>query len=257
MNVIHAFILGIVEGLTEFLPVSSTAHLILASKLMHLPQTEFQTFFEIFIQSGAILAIVFLYFEYVLKHKDLWAKFVVSFIPTAVVGLILEKIIKKFFFNSTPLILGSMFVIGVIFIVFEYFIKKDRIKISKSIKDMTYKEAFFIGVGQSLAVIPGVSRSGIVMLTMMGINFRRDESAVYSFLLGVPTILAASGFEVLKTNFGILTDPNNLLLLAVGFVMSFITAVLSVKWFVGFLKKNTLVPFGIYRIILSVFFFVV
>ena len=106
MNLIHAFILGIVEGLSEFLPISSTAHLIIVSHWLHLTQSQFQTFFEVFIQSGAILAVVFLYFQYVLKHKELWSKIVVSFIPTAIVGLILEKIIKKVFFNSMPLIVG-------------------------------------------------------------------------------------------------------------------------------------------------------
>jgi len=96
------------------LPISSTAHLLIAGKLLHLSQTEFQTFFDIFIQSGAILAVVILYFKYVVKHKDLWGKIIVSFIPTAIVGLILEKIIKKVFFNSMPLIIGSMFLIGFI-----------------------------------------------------------------------------------------------------------------------------------------------
>jgi undecaprenyl-diphosphatase len=255
MNLINALILGIVEGVTEFLPISSTAHLLITGKFLHLSQTEFQTFFDVFIQSGAILAVVFLYFKYVIKHKDLWGKIIVSFIPTAIVGLILEKIIKKVFFNSMPLIIGAMFVIGLLFIFFEYFIKKKNIKLNKSIGDMTYKEAFFAGLGQSLAVIPGVSRSGIVMLTMMGQKFKRDESAVYSFLLAVPTILAASGLELIKTDFKILSNSNNLLFLAVGFVISFITAYISVKWLINFLQKKSLVIFGIYRVLTSFILF--
>lgn len=251
MNLVNALILGIVEGLTEFLPISSTAHLLIAGKLLHMSQTEFQTFFDIFIQSGAILAVVFIYFSYVLKHKDLWGKIVVSFIPTAIVGLILEKIIKKFFFNSFPLITGSMLLIGLVFIIFEYFVKRKTLKLEKSIKQMTYMEAFITGVGQSLAVVPGVSRAGIVMLSLMGQKFKRDESAVYSFLLAVPTILAASGLEIIKTNFKILSHGDNLLLLSVGFVSSFITAFIAVKWFIGFLKTNSLTIFGIYRVALS------
>jgi len=257
MNLFNALILGIVEGITEFLPISSTAHLLIAGKLLHLTQTEFQTFFDVFIQSGAILAVVFLYFKYVIKHKDLWGKIIISFIPTAIVGLVLEKIIKKIFFNSMPLIIDAMFIIGLLFIIFEYLIKKKNIKLNKSIVDMTYKEAFLAGVGQSLAVIPGVSRSGIVMLTMMGQKFKRDESAVYSFLLAVPTILAASGLELIKIDFKILSNSNNLILLAIGFIVSFVTAYISVKWLINFLQKKSLVIFGLYRVLTSFILFMV
>jgi undecaprenyl-diphosphatase len=252
MNFINALILGLVEGITEFLPISSTAHLIITSKLLHISQSEFQTFFEIFIQSGAILAVVFLYFSYVLKHKELWGKIIVSFIPTAIVGLVLEKIIKKVFFNSMPLIIGSMFLVGLLFIIFEYLVKNKKIKLEKPIGKMSYVEAFIVGLGQSLAVVPGVSRAGIVMLTMMGEGYKRDESAIYSFLLAVPTILAASGLEIIKTDFKVITNINNLLFLAVGFFVSLETAYLTVKWFIGFLQKNSLVGFGIYRILLAI-----
>lgn len=255
MNIINAFILGIVEGITEFLPISSTAHLIITSKLLHLSQTEFQTFFEIFIQSGAILSVVFLYFQYVIRHKDLWGKIIVSFLPTAFVGLILEKIIKKYFFNSLQLIIVSMFIVGLTFIIFEILIKNKKFKLEKSLNKMSYWEAFFIGTGQSLAVVPGVSRAGIVMLTMMGQKFKRDESATYSFLLAIPTILAASGLEIIKTDFKILSNTDNLLFLVIGFIVSFITAYFSVKWLINFLKNNSLTIFGIYRILLSFILF--
>lgn len=255
MNLINALILGLVEGVTEFLPISSTAHLLIAGRFLHLTQTEFQTFFDIFIQSGAILAVVFIYFSYVIKNKHLWGKIIVSFIPTAIVGLVLEKIIKKYFFNSLPLIVGSMFLIGLIFIIFEYLIKNNKNFLNKSVKDMSYLEAFLIGVGQSLAVVPGVSRSGIVMLAMMGQKFKRDESAVYSFLLAVPTLLAASGLELIKTNIKVLTNTGNLVFLGVGFLASFVTAYIAVKWFIGYMQKNSLTYFGIYRIILSVLTF--
>lgn len=251
MNLFNALILGLTEGITEFLPISSTAHLLIAGKLLHIPQTEFQTFFDVFIQSGAILAVVFLYFSYVIKHKDLWGKIIVSFIPTAIVGLILEKIIKIYFFNSLQLIEAAMFSVGILFIVFELLVKKGKVKLNKSLKEMNFQEAFLVGIGQSLAVVPGVSRAGIVMLAMMSQRYRRDESAIYSFLLAVPTILAASGLEVIKTNFSIITNANNLLFLAIGFFVSLITAYLSVNWFIAFLKKNSLTYFGVYRILLS------
>ena len=122
---------------------------------------------------------------------------------------------------------------------------------------MSYREAFLIGVGQSLAVVPGVSRAGAVMLSMMGQQFKRDESAVYSFLLAVPTLLAASGLEIIKTNFKVITGGENLVLLAIGFITSFAMAYLVVNWFINFLKANTLTSFGIYRIVLSIILFMV
>lgn len=257
MNLVNVAILGIVEGLTEFLPISSTAHLLIASRLLHISQTEFQTFFDVFIQSGAILAVVFIYFTYLMKHKNLINKIIVSFIPTAIVGLILEKIIKKVFFNSFPLVIGAMFLIGIVFIIFELLVKNKKVTLKKSINDMSYKEAFLTGIGQSLAVVPGVSRAGIVMLSLMGQEFKRDESAIYSFLLAVPTILAASALEVVKTNFKVMTASSNMISLMVGFAVAFVTAYFSVNWFINFLKKNTLTAFGIYRIIISLLLFMI
>jgi undecaprenyl-diphosphatase len=257
MSLIHAVILGLVEGMTEFLPISSTAHLLIAGRMLGIKQTEFLTFFDVFIQSGAILAVVILYFSYVLSHRDLWGKIIVSFIPTALVGLILEKIIKKYFFNSLPLVISAMFIVGAAFVVFEYLVKKKKIKQDKTVKQMTVTEALLIGVGQSLAVVPGVSRAGAVMLTMMSQKFRRDEAAVYSFLLAVPTILAASALEVLKTDLKIITESSNLSFLLIGFFTSFVTAYLVIKWFIGFLKTNSLTIFGIYRMILSFVLFMI
>ncbi|GAB4218821.1 MAG: undecaprenyl-diphosphatase UppP [Candidatus Microgenomates bacterium] len=252
MDLLNAIILGVVEGLTEFLPISSTAHLILIGKLLKIPQSDFVSFFDIVIQSGAILAVIFLYFNYILKNKKLWLKIIVSFLPTAVVGLILEKIIKKYFFNSFYLIIGAMFFIGLLFIVFEVFLK--RKKLDKNILEMSYLQAFFIGLGQSLAVVPGVSRAGAVILTMMILGFRRDESAIYSFLLAVPTILAASGLEIIKSDWKIIFANNNLSLLIIGFITSFIVALIVVQWFIDFLKKKSLIFFGIYRIVVAFLF---
>ena len=118
-------------------------------------------------------------------------------------------------------------------------------------KNLSFADAIVVGLGQSLAVVPGVSRAGIVMLTMMIKGYNRKEAAVYSFLLAVPTILAAAALDLIKVDFKILLDPNNLLLVAVGFVTSFVTAYISVKWLINFLKKETLTGFGIYRILIS------
>ena len=251
-----AVILGIVEGLTEFLPISSTAHLIISSRLLNIPQTEFQKFFEVFIQAGAILSVVFLYFNYAFKNPLLIKKVAASFLPTALVGFLLHKIIKEVFFESFALIIGSLAVIGLLFIVVEYLIKNKKIELSKTIKNLSWTDALVIGLGQSLAVIPGISRAGIVILAMMVKGYRRDEAAVYSFLLAVPTIIAAAGYDLLKTDFAVLSEQDNILFLSAGFVVSFITAYISVKWLIGYLKKHSLIPFGVYRILLVILYYV-
>jgi len=255
MNIINVIILGIVEGITEFLPISSTAHLIITSKLLNISQTEFQKFFEVFIQSGAILAVVFIYFSYVFKNKELIKKVIISFIPTAIVGFLLHKIIKTIFFNSFNLIIASLFFIGLFFIIFEYLVKSKKIILKKNLNQLTILDTIVIGLAQSLAVVPGVSRAGIVMLTMMGRGFKREESATYSFLLAVPTILAASGLDLYKSKDFFSFFSVDGLTLMVGFVVSFITALIAIKWFIGFLQKNSLSYFGVYRIVLALMIF--
>lgn len=257
MDYFGAIILGLVEGITEFLPISSTAHLIITSRFLNLSQTDFIKFFEVFIQSGAILAVVIMYLDYARKNMDIMKRVTVSFIPTAIVGFFLHKIIKNVFFESEMLITASLMIVGLIFILIEYLVKNKKLALKKSLNNLDYKDAVIIGIGQSLAVVPGVSRAGIVMLAMMVKGYRRDESAVYSFLLAVPTILAASGYDLLKTDMGIVTDPNNLPFLVVGFITSFVTAYVSVKWLINYLKSRTLVGFGIYRVILSFILFMV
>ncbi len=257
MNLLNAVILGLVEGVTEFLPISSTAHLIISSKLLNIPQTEFQKFFEVFIQSGAILAVVFIYWKVILKNKNLLINIVLSFIPTAVVGLLLHKLIKNIFFESFTLIAISLFVIGLFFIVFEFLLKKKIIKTDKKIIQMTIIQALLIGVGQSLAIVPGVSRAGAVILTMMLLGFNREESALYSFVLAVPTLFAASVFDFIKTDSQLIFSGSNPLFLLVGLVFSFFSALLAIKWFINYLQKNSLMYFGVYRIGLAFFTFFV
>lgn len=257
MNLINALILGLVEGITEFLPISSTAHLIITSKLLNIPATEFQKFFEVFIQSGAILAVVLIYWKIIFKNRQLIANIILSFIPTAIVGFLLRKVIKNVFFQNFTLIAGSLFSIGLLFIVFEFLLKKKIIKIDKKISQMTIIQALMIGLGQSLAVVPGVSRAGIVILTMMILGFDREESALYSFVLAVPTLLAASALDFIKTDPQLIFSGSNPLFLLVGLVVSFFSALLAIKWFIGYLQKNSLTYFGIYRIVLSIFTFFV
>lgn len=255
MNIIQAIILGIVEGLTEFLPVSSTAHLIITSRILNLPQTDFQKFFEVFIQSGAILAVIFLYLQYILKNKNLVKIIIFSFLPTAIIGFGLYKIIKNVFFESSILLVGSMFIIGFVFLIIECLIAKKKIVLKKSIDNLSLFKAVAIGFFQALAVVPGVSRAGIVMVVMMLMGYKRDESAKYSFLLAVPTILAAGLYDLYKSREIINQSINYSPQLIIGFIVSFITAYIVIRWFINYLKNNSLVIFGIYRIILSLILF--
>lgn len=251
MNIIHAAILGVVEGLTEFLPISSTAHMIMASRLMGLQQTEFLKFFEVFIQIGAIFAVVFLYFKKFFDLK-LIKQLLFSFIPTATIGFLLYKVIKNIFFESNILIAVSLVGIGIIFIVVEQM----KLKEHKSITQMSLQTAVVIGLAQSLAVVPGVSRAGIVILAMMFLGFKRDESAQYSFMLALPTLAAAAFLDVIKMRSTKLS-LNEMEMVALGTIIAFAVAYASMKWFVGFLQKKKLTPFGYYRIaigIISLFF---
>ncbi len=251
MNLIHVVILGLVEGITEFLPISSTAHLIITSKLLNISQTDFQKFFEVFIQSGAILAVVLIYIQYIRKNPKVIKSIFISFVPTAVIGFFLHKVIKMVFFESFSLIIGSLFFVGLLFIVFEVLVKSNKIKLTKSINQLNIYQAIIIGIVQSLAVIPGVSRAGAVMLGMMILDYKREDSAVYSFLLAVPTILAAGVFDVYQSREIIFSSFDNLWVLVIGFLVSFLFAYLSVKWLINYLKKNTLIGFGVYRVLIS------
>lgn len=251
MNILDSVILGLVEGLTEFLPISSTAHLIFTSKILHLQQNEFLKFFEVFIQSGAIIAVLILYFNQFIKNKNNFKNVMISFIPTAIIGFLLYKIIKKIFFTSDYLIIGSLIFVGLIFMIIEFFISNKNITLNKNITNISPKNAFIIGLCQALAVVPGVSRAGSVIIIMMLLGYKREQAALYSFLLAIPTIFAASGYDLIKTDTTIIFQNNNFLLLIIGFITSFLSALFVIKWFIKYLQNNSLSNFGIYRIILG------
>lgn len=249
MNILQSAILGIIEGATEYLPISSTFHLIWAGKILGIPQTEFQKLFEVVIQSGAILAVVIIFFKTIFEEKKLIKNVIVSFFPTAIVGLILYKIIKDIFFENLILQLSVFVLVGVIFIVFEKVHKKGNL--TKNAGQINIKEAVMIGLAQSLAVVPGVSRAGAVMLALMYLGVNRKEAAKYSFLLAVPTLIAASGLDLIKSRSLLFNHSGNLSLLLIGFIFSFISALFVIKWFIAYLGKNDLKPFGYYRLVIA------
>ncbi len=244
-----ALILGIVEGVTEFLPVSSTGHLILASKLLGLPQTDMQKTFEVVIQLGSILAVIFAFKEKIFHSFTLWKKLIVGFIPTGILGLTLYKIVKSLFAPST---VAYMLIIGgVIFIVVEYFYKEKEHHVGH-VEDVSYKQAFLIGLFQSLAMVPGTSRSGATIIGGLLIGLKRKTATEFSFLLAVPTMLAATAYDILKHRNEFSFDDAQAL--GIGFVTAFIVALLIIKWFLNFIKKHTFIPFGFYRIVVGLIF---
>ncbi len=252
MDFLQAIILGIVEGITEFLPVSSTFHLIFSAQFMGIQQSEFTKLFEVVIQSGAIVSVVFLYGGELIRDKKLLNKVIVSFLPTALVGLVLYKVIKTIFFESQYLMTGVFLITGLLFIFFEYLIQKEKIVLKKETKDLTVQDALLIGFVQSLAVLPGVSRAGSVLLGMMLLRYKRDEAARYSFLLSIPTIFIASAYDLYKMRQTLTESVNNGGLLIVGFLTAMIVSFFVMKWLIDYLKKNSLTVFGYYRILLAI-----
>jgi len=245
MDIIHAVILGIIEGITEFLPISSTGHLIVGSELMGLPQTKQNIAFEVIIQLSAILAVIANYKDkFHPKHTQLWIKVFIAFLPLAAIGFLMKDQIKAIFSIQ---VVAVMFIIGgIIFLIVEYF-QKNAVAKTLDVEDISYKQAALVGVAQVFALIPGTSRAGSTIIGALLVGLNRKASAEFSFLLALPVMAATSGYELLK-NYKEFSDAN-LLTLAVGFVVSFIVAYFTMKLFLRFLEKFTFVGFGIYRII--------
>ena len=254
MNLFDVLILSIVEGVTEFLPVSSTGHLILATFVLGIKQTDFIKCFEIAIQLGAILSIVVLYGRSLLIDFKVIKRILVAFIPTAIMGAIFYKIIKTYLMGNCKIVLWSLFLGGIILILFELRYK-EKIDSLKDIRAISYKQALIIGLFQSIALIPGVSRAAATIIGGLSLGLRRQTIVEFSFLLAVPTMLAATVFDIWK-NANVFTQSNYVFLL-VGVFVSFIAALVSVKFLVGFLKKHNFVVFGIYRILIALLFWLV
>jgi undecaprenyl-diphosphatase len=251
MTLIHALILSIVEGITEFLPVSSTGHMILAAKLLALQETEFVKSFEVIIQLGAILAIAVLYRKMLVQSKDIWLRVIIAFIPTGIVGFFLYKIIKQFLLGNSLVTVVALFLGGIALIVVEK-IHKEQSHHAESIASISYRQALLIGLGQSLSVIPGVSRAAATIVSGMLVGIKRKTAVEFSFLLAMPTMLAATGLDLLKSELSFSSEQISLLI--VGFVCAFLVALIAVKYFIGFVQKHTLIPFGMYRILIALAF---
>jgi len=245
MDLLQAMILGIIEGATEFLPISSTGHMIVASEWMGLVQNDENKAFEVIIQLAAILAVIANYKEkFSMVYLALWKKVTLAFVPIGAVGLAFHHQIKAMFNVET---VAVMFIVGgVIFLIIESF-HKDKTYPVQKVEDLSYKQAMWIGVAQVFALIPGTSRAGSTIIGAMLVGLSRKASAEFSFLLALPVMLATSGFDLLKHYHDFIGV--DILSLLVGFVVAFVSAWLVMRWFIQFLERFTFVAFGVYRIL--------
>ena len=250
MDLLTAIILAVVEGVTEFLPVSSTGHTILAAVILGVVQTDFVKSFELFLEFGSILAVVVSYWRYFLDLNVL-KRLGVAFIPTGIIGLTLYRVFKEILLGNEQIVLWALLLGGVFLIVFELFYreKAGTTEISK----IPYKHCLLIGLFQSISIIPGASRSAPTIMGGLALGMRRQTIVLFSFLLAVPTMIAASGFDLIMSANQFSTDQFQILF--VGFFASFLVALGAIKIFLNYVKKHNFIPFGVYRIILVVLFY--
>ena len=250
MNIIQSIILSIIEGLTEFLPISSTGHMILASSIMNIPEDAFVKTFEISIQIGAIMAIVLLYAKRFLQGISIYLKLAIAFIPTGIIGFLAYPYIKTYLFN--PIIVSISLVLGgIVLILIDKKVVGQESKTAE-LENISYKNAFFIGLFQSISMIPGVSRAAATIVGGIFNGLDKKQAIEFSFLLAVPTMFAATGYDLYKTTIGF--SGHEIFLLSLGLVVAFITAWIAVKVFVRIVQNYGFKYFGYYRIIIGIIF---
>lgn len=244
----QAIIIGIIEGFTEFLPVSSTGHMIVASEFLGIEQTEVVKAYEVIIQFAAILAVILLYRDKInLKEVGLWQRVMVAALPILSIGYLFKDEIKSIFTASTS---AWMFIIGgVIFIIVEYFHNEQK-STAHELETVSWKQSIWIGVGQVFSLIPGTSRAGSTIIAGMLSGVSRQASTEFSFLLAIPVMAAVSGHDLLE-HYDKFLDAN-LTAFFVGFVVAFVVAYLTIKLFIAFLQRFTFVAFGVYRILFGI-----
>ena len=248
MDIFQAIIIGIIEGFTEFLPISSTGHMIVASKFLGIDQDSVTKAYEVIIQFAAILAVMLIYKDKIsLKKINLWMKLFIAFLPLAIVGFIFKDQIKSLFNVET---VAWMFIIGgIIFLIVEYFYK-EKPNTVKEVEEVSYIQAIWVGISQVFALVPGTSRSGATIIGGMLAGLDRKTSSDFSFLLAIPVMGAVTAYDLLK-HYKEFADAN-WIAFSVGFIVAFIVAYITVKLFLVFIQKFSFVPFGIYRIIFGI-----
>lgn len=274
VEILKAILFGVVEGITEWLPISSTGHLILVEQFVKLQEVspEFWSMFQVVIQLGAILAVVLLYWNKIwpiTKDKKkaiqtkgilsyfnkgimiLWMKILVACIPAAIIGVFFDEVFEALFYNPFCIAL-ALIIFGIAFIIVENLNqKRNNKKLKESNAQITYKDAIIIGIFQLLAAIfPGTSRSGATIIGGLLIGLSRPNAAEFTFYLAIPTMLGASLLKLVKFGFGF--TGIEIIVLLVGMIISFLVSVLVIKFLMNYIKKHDFKPFGYYRIILGI-----
>ena len=262
IDILKSIFLGIIEGITEWLPISSTGHMILVDEFLKLNVSEsFMEMFLVVVQLGAIMAVVLLYFKKLLPFdfkdkkivvkKDtfsMWFKILVACVPAAVIGILFDEKIDEYFYNFQTVAI-ALIVYGILFILIEKN-NKNKLPALNEMDDISYKTALIIGVFQLLAaVIPGTSRSGATILGGIMIGMSRTLAAEFTFFLAVPVMFGASLLKILK--FGFAFSTTELLILVSGLVSAFVMSVIAIKFLIGYIKKHSFSAFGVYRIVLG------
>lgn len=250
MDIFQAVIFSFVEGLTEFLPISSTGHLILTAKILGIPQSEFVKTFEISIQFGAILGALFLYGKKFIKEPVVLMRVFFAFIPTGVIGFIFYKMIRTFLIGSTEITLISLFLGGILILLFEKHFKTHEG--GSTVADLSITQSLAIGAVQSISAIPGISRSAATIFGGMFAGLKREEAVEFSFMLAIPTLAVAAGYDFLKTSSAL--EPGEVYLMLIGLLAAFLTSIIAIKWLLRFVSRNDLSIFGYYRIGIAIIF---
>ena len=254
MSVWHAIILAIIEGVTEFLPISSTGHMIIGSSIMGIASSEYVKMFTVAIQFGAILSVLVLYWKRFMQSVDFYIKLFIAFLPAAFFGLLLNDYIDALLDN--PWVVAINLILGGIFLVFvdRIFAENEELQVDQSISK---RKALFIGFFQVIAMIPGVSHSAATIIGGLTQKLNRKNAAEFSFFLAVPTMLAATGYKMLKYQLDVGFSMGDVNVLLLGNVLAFVVALLAIKGFIGFLTKYGFKFFGYYRIIVGLVLIIV
>lgn len=261
IELIKVIFLGIVEGITEWLPISSTGHMILVDEFINLNvSTTFKDMFFVVIQLGAILAVVTLYFKKLnpfsptkskVEKKDtwtIWIKILIACVPAGVIGILFDDFLDEYL--HTPIVIAATLIIyGILFIIIEIWNKNRNAKITH-IKDISYMTAFIIGVAQVLSLIPGTSRSGATILAAILLGTSREVAAEFTFYLAIPVMFGASLLKLVK--FGFAFTSQELIVLIVGMVVAYVVSIIAIKFLMQYIKKNDFKAFGVYRIVLGI-----
>ena len=253
MNYIDAVILGVIEGITEFLPISSTGHMVIASHWMGISEDQFVKNFEVIIQFGAILSVLVLYWKRFSQSFEFYKKLFVAFLPTAIIGFFLKHQVD-IWLESVTLVASTLFIGGIVLIGSDTYFK-GQIKSGKTDSELSWKDCVVIGLWQSIAIIPGVSRSAATIIGGLSRGLNRQSATEFSFFLAVPTMAAATTYKLAKSYKTITLDQISTL--SIGFIVSFIVSILAIRFFISLVSKSGFKYFGIYRMILGLLIFIV